>query len=95
MATPFIIVPPLGVCALPIKTDCTRYAIAGFIANNNTIPKRGISMRYKIVYCLGQCANYANGKKDLAQWLRILKGETIDDIQKIYKDGTIKSIMKH
>lgn len=52
-------------------------------------------MRYRIVYCSGKCSNYANSKKDLAQWLRILKCETIDDIQKIYKDGTIKSIMKH
>ena len=52
-------------------------------------------MRYKIVYCSGQCSNYANSKKDLEKWLRLLKDETIDDIQKIYKDGTEKSIINH
>ena len=49
-------------------------------------------MRYRIEYADGRCCNFANSRKDLLDWLKLLKDEQIVDIRKIYKiqDLTIK-----
>ena len=51
-------------------------------------------MMYKIEYDNGKCCNYANGRPDLLEWLRILHDEKIDDILKISKDGNMTSVIE-
>ena len=51
-------------------------------------------MIYKIEYDNGKCCNYANGRADLLEWLRILHDEKIDDILKISKDGNMTSVIE-
>ena len=34
-------------------------------------------MRYRIEYDDGKCCNFANSSKDLIEWLKLLKDETI------------------
>ncbi|MCD7920696.1 MAG: hypothetical protein LUG45_11645 [Clostridiales bacterium] len=51
-------------------------------------------MRYRIEYADGRCCNYANGRKDLLEWLKLLKDETITDIRKVYKSGVTDSVME-
>lgn len=51
-------------------------------------------MEYKIEYAGGKCCNFANGRKDLIEWLRLLKDETISDIRKLYKSGVSDSVME-
>ena len=51
-------------------------------------------MRYRIEYAGGQCCNFANGRADLIEWLRLLEEETIADIRKLYKSGTSNSVME-
>ena len=51
-------------------------------------------MIYKIEYSGGKCCNYANGRADLLEWLRILRDEKIDDILKINKSGDITSVIE-
>ncbi|MEY8524546.1 hypothetical protein AALA90_16180 [Lachnospiraceae bacterium 38-10] len=51
-------------------------------------------MEYKIEYVGGKCCNYANGRKDLLEWLKLLKDETISDIRKLYKSGVSDSVME-
>lgn len=51
-------------------------------------------MRYRIEYASGRCCNFANGSKDLIEWLKLLKGETIIDIRKLYKNGVSDSVME-
>ena len=46
-------------------------------------------MLYKITYADGHCHNYAHSRKDLMEWLAILKDEVITEIKKIYK--TVKT----
>ena len=41
-------------------------------------------MRYRIEYADGRCCNFANSRKDLLDWLKLLKDEKIVDIRKIY-----------
>ena len=41
-------------------------------------------MRYWIEYADGRCCNFANSRKDLLDWLKLLKDEKIVDIRKIY-----------
>jgi hypothetical protein len=36
----------------------------------------------------------AHGSKDLIDWLKLLKDETITDIRKIYKSGVSDSVME-
>ncbi len=50
-------------------------------------------MRYRIEYADGRCCNYANNRKDLLEWLKLLKDETITDIRKVYKSGVTDSVM--
>lgn len=50
-------------------------------------------MRYRIEYAEGKCCNFANGRKDLLDWLKLLKDETITDIRKVYKNGTSQTVM--
>lgn len=50
-------------------------------------------MRYLIEYANGKCCNFANSRKDLIDWLKLLKDETISDIRKIYKNGVTDSVM--
>lgn len=51
-------------------------------------------MRYRIEYANGKCCNFANGRKDLLEWLKLLKGETITDIRKVYKSGVTDSVFE-
>ena len=51
-------------------------------------------MMYKIEYSGGKCCNYANGRADLLEWLRILRDEKIYDILKISKDGNMTSVIE-
>ena len=44
-------------------------------------------MLYKITYGDGRYHNYANGRKDLLEWLELLKDEVITEIKKIAKNG--------
>lgn len=50
-------------------------------------------MLYQIKYAEGRCHNYANGRKDLLEWLDLLKEETITDVVKVYKNGTEISVL--
>lgn len=50
-------------------------------------------MVYRIEYAEGKCCNYANGSKDLIQWIKLLKSEDITDIRKVYKSGATDSVM--
>lgn len=50
-------------------------------------------MGYRIEYANGNCQNYANNRKDLLEWLSILKDEVITDIQKIFKNGKSESVI--
>ena len=51
-------------------------------------------MEYRIEYAYGRCCNQANGRKDLLEWLVILKDEVITNIEKVYKDGKRESVLK-
>ena len=51
-------------------------------------------MMYRIEYADGKCCNFANSRKDLLEWLRLLKDETITDIRKVYKSGVTDSVME-
>lgn len=51
-------------------------------------------MMYQIIYAEGRCSNMANGRKDLRDWLKLLKDEAITDIRKVYANGESVSIMK-
>lgn len=50
-------------------------------------------MRYRIEYADGRCCNFANSRKDLLDWLKLLKDEQIVDIRKIYKSGVTDSVL--
>ena len=41
----------------------------------------------------GRCCNFANSRKDLLDWLKLLKDEQIVDIRKIYKSGVTDSVL--
>ena len=51
-------------------------------------------MQYRIEYANGKCCNFANSRKDLIDWLKLLKDETISDIRKLYKSGVSDSVME-
>lgn len=51
-------------------------------------------MRYIIEYENGKCCNFANNRKELIEWLKLLKEETITDVRKIYKNGVSDSVME-
>lgn len=51
-------------------------------------------MRYRIEYAEGKCCNFANSRKDLIDWLKLLKDETIIDIRKLYKNGVSDSVLE-
>ena len=46
-------------------------------------------MRYRIEYADGRCCNFANSRKDLLDWLKLLKDENIVDIRKNYCENRI------
>ena len=50
-------------------------------------------MRYRIEYADGRRCNFANSRKDLLDWLKLLKDEKIVDIRKIYKSGVTDSVI--
>lgn len=50
-------------------------------------------MEYRIEYAGGQCCNFASNRKDLIEWLKLLKDENISDIRKLYKSGVSDSVM--
>lgn len=49
-------------------------------------------MLYKITYAEGHCHNYAHSRKDLSEWLELLKDEVITEIEKIYKNGNAEIV---
>lgn len=51
-------------------------------------------MQYRIVYSNGQCRNYAHSRKDLFEWFKLLKDETITEINKIYRNGIEESVIE-
>lgn len=51
-------------------------------------------MMYQIIYAEGRCSNVANGRKELRDWLKLLKDEAITDIRKVYANGESISIKK-
>ena len=51
-------------------------------------------MEYRITYANGKCHNYAHSRKDLLEWLSILKDEVITDVQKINKKGNSESVFE-
>lgn len=51
-------------------------------------------MRYRIEYAGGKCCSFANSSKDLIEWLKLLKDETITDIRKLYKSGVSDSVIE-
>lgn len=51
-------------------------------------------MEYRIEYANGKFCNYAHSRKDLLEWLAILKDEVILDIRKIYKSGVEDSVLE-
>lgn len=51
-------------------------------------------MNYRIEYADGKCCNIAHGRKDLIEWLKLLKDETITDIRKLYKSGVSDSVIE-
>lgn len=51
-------------------------------------------MQYRIEYANGKCCNFAYSRKDLIDWLKLLKDETITDIRKLYKSGVSDSVME-
>ena len=50
-------------------------------------------MRYRIEYADRRCCNFANSRKDLLDWLKLLKHEKIADIRKVYKNGVTDSVL--
>ncbi len=51
-------------------------------------------MRYRIEYADGRCCSFVNSRKDLLEWLKLLKDEEIMDIRKIYKNGVTDSVFE-
>ena len=51
-------------------------------------------MRYRIEYADGRCCSFANSRRDLLEWLKLLKDEEITDIRKIYKNGVTDSVLE-
>ena len=49
-------------------------------------------MRYRIEYADVRCCNFANSRKELLEWVKLLKDEEIADIRKIYKNGVTDSV---
>lgn len=49
-------------------------------------------MRYRIEYADGRCCNFVSSRKDLIEWLKLLKDESISDIRKVYKNGVTDSV---
>ena len=49
-------------------------------------------MLYKITYAEGRCHNYANSRRDLLEWLGLLKDEVITEIKKIAKNGNTEIV---
>ena len=44
-------------------------------------------MRYRIEYADGKCCSFANSSRDLIDWLKLLKDETVSEIRQIYKSA--------
>ncbi|MBE5852290.1 MAG: hypothetical protein E7299_04960 [Lachnospiraceae bacterium] len=51
-------------------------------------------MEYRIEYAQGRCCNRANSRKDLLEWLEILKEEVITNIVKISRNGKEESVLE-
>ena len=50
-------------------------------------------MRYRIEYADGRCCNFANSRKDLLDWMKLLKDEKIVDKQYYYEDEDLKFVI--
>lgn len=51
-------------------------------------------MTYRIEYAGRRCYRFVNSSKDLIEWLKLLKNETVTDIRKLYKSGVSDSVME-
>lgn len=51
-------------------------------------------MEYRIEYANGKFCTYAHSRKDLLEWLAMLKYEVISDIYKVYKNGVEDSVLE-
>lgn len=51
-------------------------------------------MTYRIEYADGKGCSFVHSRKDLLEWLKLIKGETISDIRKLYKSGVSDSVME-
>ena len=51
-------------------------------------------MEYRIEYADRRCYSFAKSRKDLIEWLKLLKDETISDIRKLYKSGASDSVLE-
>lgn len=51
-------------------------------------------MEYRIGYSNGKCRNFPHSRKDLLDWLKLLKEESITDIKKLYKSGASVSVIE-
>jgi hypothetical protein len=49
-------------------------------------------MIYRIEYTNQRCCDLVNGRSDLLKKIKILKGEEIADIRKVYKNGISDSV---
>ena len=65
-----------------------------FLQFETSTGKEVEQMLYRIEYADGKCRNFANSRKDLLEWLKLLKDETITDIRKIYKSGVSDSVLE-
>ena len=51
-------------------------------------------MDYRIEYADGRCTNHACSRKDLLEWLVILKEEVICNIVKVSSNGKEESVLE-
>lgn len=49
-------------------------------------------MIYRIEYAK-RCCNFANGRADLLEWIKLLRDEEITDIRKVYKNGVSETVL--
>ena len=74
------------------RANNARSRVDEIILNELVYVQEGL-MRYRIEYADGRCCNFANSRKDLLDWLKLLKDEKIVDIRKIYKSGVTDSVI--
>ncbi len=51
-------------------------------------------MKYRIEYAGKRCCNIACNRNDLIEKLKLLNGEEVTDIRKVFKSGVSDSVME-